>query len=74
MNLSPQAWTAIWAVVAFVVVLAVCCFGPPLMERLRGKQFDRESERCAEDEKQWWLMHAIEQDARRVERKAVHRA
>ncbi|HZN76060.1 MAG TPA: hypothetical protein VFC00_30890 [Micromonosporaceae bacterium] len=67
MNLSPQAWFAIWTTVAFIAVFVALCSLPLLIEWLRSKQFARESKTCEEDEKQWWLLHRIEEDARRIE-------
>lgn len=67
--MSPQAWTAVWATVAFAAVLCVVAFAPPLIERLRARQYEAWSKRCAEDEKQWWLLHRIEEDAKRLEKK-----
>lgn len=69
MDLSPQAWTAIWATALFIAALALLCFAPPLIERLRARQYEAWSRRCAEDEKQWWLLHRIEEDAKRLEKK-----
>lgn len=70
MNLSPQALTALWLVCGLVAVLVACCVGSPLLERFHGNRFDAEAERYAEDEKQWWLLHRIAEDAARVEREA----
>lgn len=70
MNLSPQAWIALWLVLAMVAVLVAYCLGSPLLERFHGNRFNAEAERYAEDEKQWWLLHRIAEDAARVEREA----
>lgn len=61
MDLNPQAWTAIWATVAFIAVFALLCFGPPAWEAMRAKQYEAWSRRCAEDEKQWWAARRTEQ-------------
>lgn len=45
MDLSPQAWTAIWATVALIAVLCLLCFGPPAWEAARAQQYRRETAR-----------------------------
>lgn len=49
MHLSPQAWLAVWASVAFVAALAACCFLPPAWEAIRAGQHRRETARIAGD-------------------------
>lgn len=71
--MSPIA-VALLAFGGVVLALAAGILIPPLLETLHGKQFEREAERYAEDERQWWMLHRIDEAAKRLDAKAVHRA
>src|SRR5689334_22990592 len=65
MHMSPQAWFAVWATVAFLAVFATCCFLPLAWEAWHGKRYRAETPRFAAAEEIWWQNFGAEYRATR---------